>query len=295
MRPAGAYGLAMPSPFPGMDPYLERTDLWPGVHNRLANDIADRLNETLPAGLVADLEVRSELLIRDLDSLAAPDEGPARPQTRVADVGVTTEDTFALTENGEAATATLDVPVTTVWPSVECELAHVMVRETDGRRLVTQIALLSPANKRPGRDRTAYMEKKEELLGSDVHLVEIDLLLAGMRAVDPPEAAAAVLRLDASVAYLVTVYPANLRNGTIRVSVYGVRMTDRLPTVAVPIGRERSDRAVVPLALQPASAATYRRGRYAEQIDYTQPLPVRVSETIAEQVRSLGTTPKASG
>ena len=37
----------IPTPFPGMDPYLEQHSLWPGVHNRLivqiADDIAPRL------------------------------------------------------------------------------------------------------------------------------------------------------------------------------------------------------------------------------------------------------------
>jgi len=33
----------MPTPFPGMDPYLERPDLWPHVHNRLIVAIADDL------------------------------------------------------------------------------------------------------------------------------------------------------------------------------------------------------------------------------------------------------------
>jgi hypothetical protein len=28
----------MPSPFPGMDPYLEAPELWPDVHHRLISD-----------------------------------------------------------------------------------------------------------------------------------------------------------------------------------------------------------------------------------------------------------------
>jgi hypothetical protein len=31
----------MPSPFPGMDPYLENPEFWPGVHNRLIVAIID--------------------------------------------------------------------------------------------------------------------------------------------------------------------------------------------------------------------------------------------------------------
>lgn len=34
----------MPSPFPGMDPYLESPDLWPDVHLELIRDIRAALN-----------------------------------------------------------------------------------------------------------------------------------------------------------------------------------------------------------------------------------------------------------
>jgi len=33
----------MPSPFPGMDPYLEGRRIWPGVHARLIVAITDYL------------------------------------------------------------------------------------------------------------------------------------------------------------------------------------------------------------------------------------------------------------
>ncbi|QWK12050.1 MAG: DUF4058 family protein [Thermoflexus hugenholtzii] len=34
---AGGGRFRMPSPFPGMDPYLERPDLWPDFHGNLAS------------------------------------------------------------------------------------------------------------------------------------------------------------------------------------------------------------------------------------------------------------------
>ena len=37
----------MPSPFPGMDPYLENPALWPNVHGRLIVAIADALSPLL--------------------------------------------------------------------------------------------------------------------------------------------------------------------------------------------------------------------------------------------------------
>ena len=39
----------MPSPFPGMDPYLEAKGLWPDFHNALATEIRNELNGCCPA------------------------------------------------------------------------------------------------------------------------------------------------------------------------------------------------------------------------------------------------------
>ena len=36
----------MPSPFPGMDPYLEHPALWPGVHQRFIGAYARRLDSS---------------------------------------------------------------------------------------------------------------------------------------------------------------------------------------------------------------------------------------------------------
>ncbi|MDY7006965.1 MAG: DUF4058 family protein [Cyanobacteriota bacterium] len=46
----------MPSPFHGIDPYLEDY-LWPDVHNALANKIRQQLTPQLPPPYAARLEV----------------------------------------------------------------------------------------------------------------------------------------------------------------------------------------------------------------------------------------------
>ncbi len=38
------YEVAMPSPFPGMDPYLEDPGLWPDVHHGLISEMQANLN-----------------------------------------------------------------------------------------------------------------------------------------------------------------------------------------------------------------------------------------------------------
>jgi hypothetical protein len=48
----------MPSPFPGMDPYLETPDLWPDVHHELISQIRSALNLRLRPKYVARVELR---------------------------------------------------------------------------------------------------------------------------------------------------------------------------------------------------------------------------------------------
>ena len=48
----------MPSPFPGMDPYLEHPVLWEGLHARLVVAIANHLQPRLDPRYVASVEER---------------------------------------------------------------------------------------------------------------------------------------------------------------------------------------------------------------------------------------------
>src|ERR671937_748724 len=67
----------MPSPFPGMDPYLEAPDIWPDLHEALAAEIRSNLNQALPAPYYARLEMRPEVGIVE-------DEGRRRINPDVA-------------------------------------------------------------------------------------------------------------------------------------------------------------------------------------------------------------------
>ena len=48
----------MPSPFPGMDPYLETPNLWPDVHHGLISHIQMALNPRLRPKYVARVDLR---------------------------------------------------------------------------------------------------------------------------------------------------------------------------------------------------------------------------------------------
>ena len=48
----------MPGPFPGMDPYLERRDLWQGFHNTFIAYLNAAINQALPDNYVALVDTR---------------------------------------------------------------------------------------------------------------------------------------------------------------------------------------------------------------------------------------------
>jgi hypothetical protein len=50
----------MPSPFPGMDPYLDSPQIWPDLHHALAVEMRNQLNQTLPSCYYARVESRQD-------------------------------------------------------------------------------------------------------------------------------------------------------------------------------------------------------------------------------------------
>src|SRR5262249_26640 len=71
----------MPSPFPGMDPYLEAH--WPDVHARLIIYASDALQGVLPSELRARVE--ESVLLKTLQGLGDhPRRTEARPEMSIA-------------------------------------------------------------------------------------------------------------------------------------------------------------------------------------------------------------------
>ena len=76
----------MPSPFPGIDPYLESQGRWLDFHARFLPVFCDAINEQLPEHYVAQLDERMTLVelpeTEDIKSIR-PDltvvQGEARP------------------------------------------------------------------------------------------------------------------------------------------------------------------------------------------------------------------------
>lgn len=241
----------MDAPFPGMDPYLEHTDYWPSFHHHLAEELMTMLNARLSSRYVADVEVRAAL-----DELGIVATHEAYPDVAVLDL-----DPAPLPASG--GTSVLTAPIQRVAiPAERTRLRSVLVRLANSKTIVTTIEILSPDNKR-GRGLEQYRQKRERLLHSTCHLVEIDLLRRGQRpgweVEEPP--------LEAAYICLVN----RAREDRIRVSeIWPVAISEPLPTLPIPLLPPDPD---IRLELTEALRAIYARARYERRIDYTAAPP----------------------
>src|SRR5579871_529379 len=138
----------MPSPFPGMDPYLEDPWLWPDFHLTFVVGIRAELNQRLPAGYVA---------LADRYVWVQEPETEERKRLGKPDVFLTGE---GQAQTAASAAAIAD-PVEIILPSLtEKGSPYLKIVDRANRRLVTVIELLSPENKTTGKDRDAYLIKQ---------------------------------------------------------------------------------------------------------------------------------------
>jgi len=235
----------MPSPFPGMDPYLEASGYWEDFHDSFLTDVRNALRASLPSAYSVYIQER-------VTSIALPDK---ERRHSVPDIGVTAPDSYR--PAGGVATA----PVTTVVPIVlELDLeesateTYLEITRRSDRKLITVIELLSPSNKEsPGAP--VYLAKRAALLNQYVHVVEIDLLLRGARLpmrrpLPPGDYYAFVSRAD--------------QRPKCEVYAWGVRSP--LPVIPVPLMAPDPDYL---LDLGALFRLTYETGHYARELNYT--------------------------
>ena len=238
----------MPSPFPGMDPYLEGY-LWPDVHSALASKIRQQLTPLPRPKYTARLEVylaedifnegEIGILYPDVEVLEAP-----KRQTKTSIPG----STLTITP------PTLSLPLL---QAVQVRLTTVEIRDTAKNRLVASIEILSPVNKRePGL--TTYRQKRQRLYQANVHLLELDLLRRGTRPFAQP-------RLP-EVPYCIALTRAQAKH----VEVWPVELSTPLPVVPVPLQEPDPD---VPLDLQAVLNTIYDEAAYDLSLDYGQSPP----------------------
>lgn len=240
----------MPSPFPGMDPYLESPRIWPDLHHELISQIRSSLNPHLRPRYVARVELR--VYSTDVDDPGLDVLVPDLRVEEIAQAGVKK----TRNSNGRLAVAEPEsIPFLFIEDIKEARLE---IRDAKSGALVTIIELLSPSNKVPGsRGRDSFMEKRRETLASDGNWVEIDLLRSGRPSVTD-------LRPSD---YRVIMYPVTEAKG--RYWRIGIRQP--LPTVGIPL---RGDDDDAPLDLGTVFTTAYDRAAYDLSIDYRrEPTP----------------------
>jgi hypothetical protein len=261
----------MPSPFPGMDPYLEALGLWPDFHHRLATEISIELNTALPSPYYAQLEMRQELGIVEEGGVS---------QRIIPDVTVVRHPQ----PSARAGAAVLDRPRRDLSKAFEYivhldPVQHHFVEIRDsarGHKLITLIEILSPSNKRPGPDREAYQRKQREVLDSDANLIEFDLLRTGERILPDPNLDAILHQIDPPPHYLVLVNRAWRRGGAVAYQVFPCGLREWLPCIPVPLKQGEPE---VPLDLQFVFNRAYDGGPYRRgAVNYSQPPQPPLSE-----------------
>jgi hypothetical protein len=153
--------------------------------------------------------------------------------------------------------------------------------------VVTIVEVLSPTNKRPGGDgRDAYLQKREEVLLSPAHLVELDLLRGGERL-------PALKPLPPGDYYA---FVSRQRDRPMA-AVYAWSLRSPLPAIPVPLAGD--DRDVIP-DLQSVFTDVYDRAGYDYTLDYERAVEPTLSEDDAtwarERLSEVGLPPApASG
>ena len=241
----------MPSPFPGVDPFLELK--WKDFHGAFNTFLKGALNPLLPPNLVAEME--ADIYIHEL---SAEERGfePRRRRFAAGD-GVVSSAPPGSGGGGGTATALAAAPTALgrLPGVVEERVTKVLIRDVAGEDVVTVLELLSPTNK--VRHRDAYLMKRNVLLDSEVHLVEIDLLRAGRRLPidDCPDSD-----------FLVTVSVADRRP---TVELYTFDLRDAMPVIPVPL----RDGAFVPLDLRAVTDRVFEVSAYEKRLYARPPEP----------------------
>ncbi len=252
----------MPSPFPGMDPYLEDHTLWPDVHQRLIAYISEALQPQVRPKYVARIGER--ITLAEIGQGFIPDvlivQPPRNPAPVVAHGGL----------------LVADQPATYRFVDEQRRLPYIEIIYRETGDVITVIEVLSPVNK-SGEGREKYLKKQTELLRTQVNLVEIDLL----GAVDTPTLARTYEILEPpNWRYVVSVNRLHQRQD---LEIYAFRLQDRLPRCRIPLRAADPD---VVLDLPAVFTRSYDVGGYDLMVNYTQEPPVTLSASETAWMRA---------
>ncbi|MCI0682006.1 MAG: DUF4058 family protein [Gemmataceae bacterium] len=250
----------MPSPFPGMNPYLENDSVWQDFHQSLCMVMRDALVPQIRPDFYA--KVNEHLFIHDS---TAED----RRLLGRADVGITRPPTV---NGGPASVAVLEAFCEIEAPTViDVERSgYIEIFSKYDDSLVTVIELLSPTNKKL-EDREQFIAKRREIMARGIHYVEIDLLRGNPRmpAKDMPDCD-----------YCVLVARAERRP---KLGLWPLKLHEPLPPIRIPLRPPHADAI---LELQQLLNEVYDAAGYEDHIYRFEPQP-RLHPQDAEWARQF--------
>jgi len=250
----------MPSPFPGMDPFIEGSGYWGEFHMNMIVAMQNALNAKMPKGFAATIDVYvwiHEPSAEERAKRVKPDVFITGAKGRAKSLSATTR---------RKAVSQI------VLPAVERrKVRSIKIEDLEQQRVVTAIELLSPSNKDGSLDHDIYMAKRAVYLGGQISLVEIDLLRGGKR-MPLGETGS-----EAWDFYVMISRPWELP----KADFWPLTLRDKLPTIDVPIVREIKP---VTLNLQEAFASSYERCLYATKLNYSRDLTPRPRGDDAEWI-----------
>ncbi|WP_254721654.1 DUF4058 family protein [Kovacikia minuta] len=206
------------------------------------------------------------MLARSLNSRITPKYRAAVEKRVYSDavlVGIPDASVFQRGEKldqSRTATETLSEPLTVNLPvTEEVQERYLEIRDVGTGRVVTVVEVLSPKNKRPGEGMVKYDSKRQKILNSTAHLVEIDLLRTG-----EPKQVVGGIPSD----YRILVSRALQRPAA---ELYAFNLRDALPRFSLPL--QQGDEEPI-LDLNGTLDQVYKDAALELAIDYTQqPIP----------------------
>ncbi|MBI1900397.1 MAG: DUF4058 family protein [Planctomycetia bacterium] len=253
----------MPSPFPGMNPFLENQE-WSDFHTTFNTVLRELL---LP-------QVRPRYAVRVERRVYVEHPAAENGSYLRSDVAVLVPESGAAgTVARTAGTALAPVACLLPMPQEQRE-TYLVVRESETLEVVTVIETLSPANKRRGGDgRSEYLAKRDQVLSSYSHLVEIDLLRGGER-----------LPLVGTVPagdYYAIVSRKDRRPWC---EVFAWTLRQKLPVIPIPLKKGDPD---VFVDLQAALKTADDRAEYDLTLNYDRPLAPPLSDEDAAWMKTV--------
>ncbi|MEO0539376.1 MAG: DUF4058 family protein [Cyanobacteria bacterium P01_A01_bin.105] len=239
----------MPSPLPGMDPYLEHPRSWPNFHHRLISAIAIELGPQLrPKYRVVVKEAIYQTEGQDSILVGVPDVTVQRARQQKS----------GQVQTLSAAGVTVAQPIWVDLPMPEVvRQGYLEIREVATSEVVTVIEVLSPTNKRPGEGRRTYEAKRQVIFASATNLVEIDLLRQWPSIFQLPE--------QLKTHYRILVSASAQRP---QASLYAFNLPDPIPAFPLPL-RETESEPII--NLQSLLSDIYDQSGYDLVLDYTEP------------------------